>query len=333
MPRAAAYEHERKQHQAEEDEGERTVTEVSAAAPPRQASAVPLGAHSAPSPRGQAERVAGCRRESGAPPQALPNARMTVPATPTPIRPATQTRPPRRPRRTRATEFRPPPPGGSRAGCTRRAGQCPPYQRVVPDQNALLHEQRPVHVGGASPVGGARALSRSRADAGGARREQHFTARGDESGDGGGHRARRSLHVIDSGRAPADSVAVLGALAAGCGGEETVSPTARPWRLSAPPAPLHRGRGQPRGGRAGVYEQRLRRLSYVPAGRHDRHDQPRPRRASRLGREGRATLDEFVLSRSRTRTATSRGFPESVMPAWSGNEQDLASLVAFLTQS
>ncbi len=74
----------------------------------------------------------------------------------------------------------------------------PAVPQVVPDENALLDEQRPVHVGRGIARRRRQGDEQSRADAGEAAREQHFTARGDESGDGGGHRARRSVHCIDS---------------------------------------------------------------------------------------------------------------------------------------
>jgi mono/diheme cytochrome c family protein len=130
-------------------------------------------------------------------------------------------------------------------------------------------------------------------------------------------------------------IAVLGALAAGCGGEETVSPTAETVEGSQPPpAPLPQTKGNPVEGRLVFMRSGCGGChTFQPAGTTGTTG-PDLDELPALAEKAGQPLGEFVReSIENPDSYVEEGFPEGVMPAWSGNEQDLANLVAFLTQS
>ncbi len=130
-------------------------------------------------------------------------------------------------------------------------------------------------------------------------------------------------------------IAVLGALAAGCGGEETVSPTAETVEGSQPPpAPLPQTEGNPVEGRVVFMSSGCGGCHrFQPAGTTGMTG-PDLDELPDLAEKAGQPLNEFVReSIVNPDSYVEQGFPEGVMPAWSGNEQDLANLVAFLTQS
>jgi hypothetical protein len=64
---------------------------------------------------------------------------------------------------------------------------------VVPDEYALLHEQRAVEMRGRVPCRRREGHEQQGADAGEAAREQGFAAGGDDADEGGGQSFARSL--------------------------------------------------------------------------------------------------------------------------------------------
>jgi mono/diheme cytochrome c family protein len=102
----------------------------------------------------------------------------------------------------------------------------------------------------------------------------------------------------------------------------------------APPAPQPQAQGNPTAGRqvftsggcGGCH-------TFQPAGTTGTTG-PDLDELPALAEKAGQPLDEFVHeSIVNPDSYVEEGFPEGVMPAWSGNEQDLANLVAFLTQS
>jgi cytochrome c1 len=131
-------------------------------------------------------------------------------------------------------------------------------------------------------------------------------------------------------------IALLGALVAGCGGEETVSPTAETVVGEQPPpaAPQPQAPGNPKAGRQVFTSSGCGGChTFQPAGTTGTTG-PDLDELPALAEKAGQPLDEFVReSIENPDSYVEEGFPEGVMPAWSGNEQDLANLVAFLTQS
>jgi cytochrome c551/c552 len=128
-------------------------------------------------------------------------------------------------------------------------------------------------------------------------------------------------------------IAVLGALVAGCGGEETVSPTAETVVGEAPQA-----QPQPQGDAAAgkqVFDSKGCGGCHVfqPAGSSGQTGPDLDDLASFAEKAGQP-VEEFTReSITQPDAYVEQGFPEGVMPAWSGTEQELSDLVAFLTQS
>jgi mono/diheme cytochrome c family protein len=129
-------------------------------------------------------------------------------------------------------------------------------------------------------------------------------------------------------------LAVLGALVAGCGGEETVTPTADTVVGEQPAAPQPPAQGDAQAGKQ-VYAQSGCGGCHVfgPAGSSGTTGptlDELPQYAETAGQP----LDEFVRESLVSPDAyVEEGFPEGVMPAFSGDEKQLADLVAFLTQA
>jgi mono/diheme cytochrome c family protein len=131
-------------------------------------------------------------------------------------------------------------------------------------------------------------------------------------------------------------LAVVGALVAGCGGEETVAPTAEEVVGEQPQAqPQPQAQGNPQAGRQ-VFAQGGCGGCHVfaPAGSSARGTtgpnlDDLPQYAEKAGQP----LEEFTRESLVNPDAyVEEGFPEGVMPAFTGDDQQVADLVAFLTQ-
>jgi mono/diheme cytochrome c family protein len=127
-------------------------------------------------------------------------------------------------------------------------------------------------------------------------------------------------------------IAVLGALAAGCGGEETVSPTAETVE-GEPPQTETQAQGDPQAGRQVFLDKGCGGChAFEPAGSSGTTG-PELNDLQMLAEGAGQPLEEFVRqSITQPNAYVEEGFPEGVMPAWSGTEQELNDLVAFLTQ-
>jgi len=124
---------------------------------------------------------------------------------------------------------------------------------------------------------------------------------------------------------------VLGALAAGCGGEKTVTPTAETVE-GRPPAPQPQAKGDPAAGKMVFAESGCGGChTFKPAGSTGKTG-PDLDKLPQYAQAAGKPLDEFVRESIVNPDAyVEKGFPEGVMPPWSGDEQQLADLVAFLT--
>jgi cytochrome c2 len=129
-------------------------------------------------------------------------------------------------------------------------------------------------------------------------------------------------------------LAVVGALLAGCGGEETVTPTAEEVVGEQPQAqPQPQAQGNPQAGRQ-VYEQSGCGGCHVftPAG-SDGTTGPNLDNLSQYAETAGQPVAEFTQESLENPDAyVEEGFPSGVMPEFSGDDQQLADLVAFLTQ-
>ena len=128
-------------------------------------------------------------------------------------------------------------------------------------------------------------------------------------------------------------IAVLGALVAGCGGEETVSPTAETV-VGEQPQTQPQAQGDPQAGRQ-VFEAKGCGgcHTFEPANSSGQTG-PELNDLAGLAEKAGQPEDEFIRqSITQPNAYVEEGFPEGVMPAWSGTEQELNDLVAFLSQS
>jgi mono/diheme cytochrome c family protein len=128
-------------------------------------------------------------------------------------------------------------------------------------------------------------------------------------------------------------LAVFGALVAGCGGETTASPTPETVEGQQPPSPQPQAQGDPAAGKA-VFESKGCNgcHTFTPA---DSTSQTGPDldKLSEYAEKADQPLDEFTReSIVNPDGYIEEGFPENVMPPWSGTEKELADLVAFLTR-
>jgi mono/diheme cytochrome c family protein len=128
-------------------------------------------------------------------------------------------------------------------------------------------------------------------------------------------------------------LAVLGALAAGCGGEETVTPTAETV-IGQQPQAEPQPEGDPQAGRQVFSQSGCNGChTYGPAGSSSQTG-PNLDELPQLAEKAGQPLDEFVRESIVNPGAyVEEGFPDGVMPAWSGDDKQLADLVAFLTQA
>lgn len=127
-------------------------------------------------------------------------------------------------------------------------------------------------------------------------------------------------------------LALLGALAAGCGGEETVSPTPETVVGQPPPAPQPQA-GDAAAGKAVFGSQGCNGChTFTPAGSTSQTGPNLDNLPDYADKAGQP-LEEFVRESIVNPGAyVEEGFPDGVMPAWSGDEKQLADLVAFLTK-
>jgi mono/diheme cytochrome c family protein len=127
-------------------------------------------------------------------------------------------------------------------------------------------------------------------------------------------------------------IVVLGALVAGCGGEETVSPTAETVE-GQQPAPQPQAQGNAAAGKAVFSSKGCTGChTFTPAGSSSQTG-PDLNKLSEYAKDADQPLDEFTRESIVSPDAyIEEGFPEGVMPPWSGTDKELADLVAFLTQ-
>jgi cytochrome c1 len=128
-------------------------------------------------------------------------------------------------------------------------------------------------------------------------------------------------------------IALLGALVAGCGGEETVTPTAQTVVGEQPQA-----QPQPQGDTAAgkqVFDMKGCGGCHVfrPAGSSGETGPPLDDLAGLAEKAGQPVEEFTRQSITQPDAYLEPGFPEGVMPAWSGTEEELNNLVAFLTRS
>ena len=129
-------------------------------------------------------------------------------------------------------------------------------------------------------------------------------------------------------------LAVLAALAAGCGGEKTVSPTTETVAGNPPAAPQPQAQGDPAAGKTVFADSGCGGChTFKPAGTNGTTGPDLDNLAQYAEKAGQP-VDEFTHESIVSPSAyVEEGFPDGVMPAWSGDEKQLADLVAFLTKS
>jgi len=127
-------------------------------------------------------------------------------------------------------------------------------------------------------------------------------------------------------------IVLLGALVAGCGGEETVTPTADTVE-GQQPAPQPQAKGDPAAGKAAFASSGCGGChTFKPAGSSGKTG-PDLDKLPQYAKTAGQPLEEFTHESIVNPNAyVEKGFPEGVMPPWSGDEHQLANLVAFLTQ-
>jgi mono/diheme cytochrome c family protein len=128
-------------------------------------------------------------------------------------------------------------------------------------------------------------------------------------------------------------IALLGALAAGCGGEETVAPTAETV-VGQQPQAQPQPKGDPAAGKQ-VFEMKGCGgcHAFRPANSSGETGPPLDNLPALAEKAGQP-VEEFTRQSITSPDAyVEPGYPEGVMPAWSGTEEELNNLVAFLTQS
>ena len=128
-------------------------------------------------------------------------------------------------------------------------------------------------------------------------------------------------------------IAVLGALLAGCGGEETVSPSAETVIGEQPQA-----QPQPQGNATAgkqVFETKGCGgcHTFQPANSTGQTGPDLDDLAAQAQKAGQPVEEFTRQSITQPGAYVEPGFPDGVMPTWSGTEQELSDLVAFLTQS
>jgi mono/diheme cytochrome c family protein len=127
-------------------------------------------------------------------------------------------------------------------------------------------------------------------------------------------------------------IAVLGALVAGCGGEETISPTAETVvgeQPQAQPAP----QGDAAAGKQVFDSKGCGGCHTFQPANSSGQTGPDLDNLTAAAEKAGQPIEEFTReSITQPDAYVEQGFPEGVMPAWSGTEKELSDLVAFLTQ-
>jgi mono/diheme cytochrome c family protein len=128
-------------------------------------------------------------------------------------------------------------------------------------------------------------------------------------------------------------IAVFAALVAGCGGEKTVAPTAETVEGTPPPAPQPQAQGNATAGKQVFMQSGCGGChTFKPAGTSGTTG-PDLDKLPEYAKKAGQPLDQFVRESIVNPDAyVEQGFPSGVMPAWSGDEKQLADLVAFLTK-
>jgi mono/diheme cytochrome c family protein len=127
-------------------------------------------------------------------------------------------------------------------------------------------------------------------------------------------------------------VAAFGALVAGCGGEKTTSPLPETV-VGQQPQPQPQPKGDAAAGKQVFESQGCSGChTFKPAGSTGTTG-PDLDKLPQYAKAANQPLDEFVHdSIQDPNKYTEKGFPSGVMPPWSGDDKQLADLVAFLTQ-
>jgi mono/diheme cytochrome c family protein len=126
-------------------------------------------------------------------------------------------------------------------------------------------------------------------------------------------------------------IVLFGALVAGCGGEKTVTPTAETVE-GQQPAPQPQAKGDAAAGKTVFAESGCGGChTFNPAGSNGKTG-PDLDNLPQYAKTAGQPLEDFTHESIVNPNAyVEKGFPEGVMPPWSGDEKQLADLVAFLT--
>jgi mono/diheme cytochrome c family protein len=130
-------------------------------------------------------------------------------------------------------------------------------------------------------------------------------------------------------------IALFAALVAGCGGEKTVAPTADTVEGTPPPAPQPQAKGDAAAGKQVFAQSGCGGChTFKPAGPTAKGTTgPDLDKLPEFANKANQPLDEFVRESIENPNAyVESGFPSGVMPSWSGDEKQLADLIAFLTK-
>jgi mono/diheme cytochrome c family protein len=128
-------------------------------------------------------------------------------------------------------------------------------------------------------------------------------------------------------------IAVLGALVAGCGGEETISPTAETV-VGEQPQAQPQPQGDATAGKAVFDSKGCGGCHTFQPANSSGQTGPDLDNLSAAAEKAGQPVEEFTReSITQPDAYIEQGFPEGVMPAWSGTDEELNNLIAFLTQS
>lgn len=131
-------------------------------------------------------------------------------------------------------------------------------------------------------------------------------------------------------------LAVFGALAAGCGGEKTVTPTAEEVVGQQPaPQPQPQAQGDAAAGKNVFLTKGCGGCHVFTAAGDQAKGTTGPNldQLPDFAEKAGEPLEDFTRESIDDPNAyTEEGFPSGVMPAWSGTDKELADLVAFLTK-